>query len=200
MKEIMIVRHARSLFNVGDTKHLDAGLTDYGHKQAIMAGEFLKEEFGTDHWDIIITSPFDRCLKTSKGLGDNLECKISVDARLGEKTIDYHDLKSLVVPKRDDIFPEVDWSNYKDTDFAHERMDAYLGRLQSIWNFVSESDHEHVILVTHGSPAASFIDMHVNNNYNSIPLWDHSVNNCSMTWIKGKNMIWRTRELFWERG
>ena len=188
MKELMIIRHARSLYNIEATKDLDAGLTDYGHQQATMAGKFLNEFEG--NWNII-TSPFLRCLQTSGHIADATQCGVLVDSTLGEMTVDYHDLVSLKVDKRV-VFP-YNWFNYDPVDFAHERMDDYLQRLESFWRDVPNRS----IIVTHGSPVLSFIHMH-KGNFDSVPLWDHSVGNCSMTWIKGNRMIWRARELFWE--
>jgi broad specificity phosphatase PhoE len=190
MKEIMIIRHARSLYNVEATKDLDAGLTDYGHQQATMVGKFLKEDFGD--WNIM-TSPFLRCLETSQHIIDALQCKCIVDGRLGEMTVDYHELDSLHVVERKEKFPDISFSKFNHNDFAHERMDEYSDRLEEMWHDVPEK----TILVTHGSPVLSFIRMH-EGNFGSVPLWNHSVGNCSMTWIRGNRMIWRTRDLYWE--
>lgn len=191
MKEIMIIRHARSLYNVEATKDLDAGLTDYGHQQATMVGKFLKNEFG-EYWSIM-TSPFLRCLQTSQHIIDELNCGCVVDGRLGEMTVDYHELDSLCVVEKKEKFPQMDFSQFNHNDFAHERMDEYIQRLEAVWHWVPDR----TILVTHGSPVLSFIRMH-EGNFGSVPLWNHSVGNCSMTWIRGDRMIWRTRDLFWE--
>lgn len=190
MKEIMIIRHARSLYNVEATKDLDAGLTDYGHQQATMVGKFLKEDFGD--WSIM-TSPFLRCLETSQHIIDELGCGAVVEGRLGEMTVDYHELDSLHVVERKEKFPDINFSQFNHNDFAHERMDEYADRLEKVWHEVPDK----TILVTHGSPVLSFIRMH-EGKFGSVPLWNHSVGNCSMTWIRGNRMIWRTRDLYWE--
>jgi broad specificity phosphatase PhoE len=196
-KEIMIIRHGRSLYNVEATKDLDAGLTDFGHQQAEMVGKFLKDDFAD--WNII-TSPFLRCLETAQHIADELShfgtggmCKCVVDGRLGEMTVDYHKIESLRVVDRKEKFPHMDFSKFKMMDFAHERMDKYLQRLEEMWHDIPNR----TILVTHGSPVLSFIRMH-EGIFGSVPLWNHSVGNCSMTWMKGKRLVWRTRDLYWE--
>tara|TARA_Y100000034_G_scaffold80510_1_gene96615 strand:- start:8249 stop:8848 length:600 start_codon:yes stop_codon:yes gene_type:complete len=189
----MIIRHARSLYNIDETVGLDEGLTPYGHDQADMAGHFLRDEFGDDYWNIA-TSPFLRCLQTSQHIKNYLDCECVVDGRLGEMTIDYHKLESLDVSERREVFSKMDWDNYNFHDFAHETMSDYLVRLESAW----EDTPNRSIIVTHGSPVLSFIRMH-EGTFNSVPLWDFSIGNCSMTWIRGKRIVWRTRELFWEK-
>lgn len=195
MKELMIIRHARSLYNVEDTDDLDAGLTNFGHQQARMAGQFLREELGFNYWNVI-TSPFLRCLETAQHIAEGIESQVNpkVDGRLGEMTVDYHNIDSLYVGNRKEKgFSSYDWSDYNPADFAHERMDAYIQRLEEFWEDVPNRS----IVITHGSPVLSFIRMH-EGKFGSVPLWNHSVGNCSMTWIRGSRMIWRTRELYWE--
>lgn len=192
MKELMIIRHARSLYNVEVTDDLDAGLTDFGHQQAEMVGEFLREELSIPYWHIF-TSPFLRCLETAQHIKDKLTgCAVTVDGRLGEMTVDYHELDSLSVENRGEAFP-YNWSNYDPVDFAHERMEDYVQRLEAFYDSVPNRS----IIITHGSPVLSFIRMH-EGKFNSVPLWNHSIGNCSMTWIRGNRMIWRTRDLYWE--
>lgn len=192
MRELIIIRHARSLYNVCDTDDLDAGLTEHGHQQAKMVGKFLKDEFGSSYWNII-TSPFLRCLETAQHIKEEMPCECTVDGRLGEMTVDYHELESLYVHRQDSKFAEMDWKGYKFNDFAHELMDEYIQRLEGVW----EDAPNRSIIVTHGSPALSFIRMH-GGIFGSVPLWDCSVGNCSMTWIRGHRIVWQTRELFWE--
>lgn len=193
MRELMIIRHARSLYNVEDSKNLDDGLTDYGHQQANMVGEFLRNEFKEGYWNIV-TSPFLRCLLTASHIQDHLHCNVTVDGRLGEMTVDYHTLDSLHVAERKEKFPDADFSGFDHKDFAHERCEHYVQRLNDVYHDVPNRS----ILVTHGSPVLSFIRMHEHGEYSSVPIWNHSVDNCSMTWIRGERMIWRSRNLYWE--
>ena len=53
------------------------------------------------------------------------------------------------------------------------------------------------VVVTHGLPA--FTLMHVaKGNVESVPIWDHSIDNCSITYLKGGRVIWHGRNLYHE--
>ena len=67
--ELILIRHARSKYNVRQSNDLDSPITEFGHKQAKTVASFIKKHMGVDpeHFTFY-TSPFLRCLQTMQYL------------------------------------------------------------------------------------------------------------------------------------
>ncbi len=210
MKELLIIRHARSLQNVGETLHLDEGLTHFGKLQANKVGDFIGKdlvEFKEDKFDVanavMYISPFLRTLQTAVQIKQRLP-KLSafIAPELGEY-VNHFQQEEIYVPVRDKVFPEFDWSGYKGQNYNCIDREWDTGcddknHLQRIADFHSRlPEDKPVIIVSHGLPILSLFHFHCGSKTH-VPVWDYSISNASITWVKGDKVIWRARDLYFE--
>lgn len=194
---LILIRHGRSLYNVRETNCLDSDLTDFGITQARIVGKFLKKKIPFLDNYVFHISPFKRCLSTAHYIIDeigNLNSKFIVDPSISEYlSSDYYD-KSVIVPNRKNEFPLFDWGNYSE-NYTHlpESGEEFVNRMKN--SYLNLSDNS--IVIAHGLSIIG-LGLEAQESLSSMPLWDHSINNCSLTWFKEGEKKWWGRNLFHE--
>ena len=86
--ELYVVRHGQSVNNAGGSER-DPRLSDLGHTQARLAGEYLPDgRLETDgpprNIDLAVCSPLRRAIQTAKGIAETHRCPIIVHPTLHE--------------------------------------------------------------------------------------------------------------------
>lgn len=199
MSNLFIIRHARSKFNVKQTLDLDSNLTAAGFQQSYMLAKFLKKMSEKISISKIITSPFLRCLQTTQPIAESLGLKAIVDNDLHEYTLHEHlsqGLQGTEIPCRADEFKYQYLNEEKTFVFHAETNEDFHQRMLRVLSKIEDG----VILVSHGLPILTMLHI-LKGNIGSIPLWDHSVHNASISWIKfhsnGMRQInWWGREIY----
>lgn len=202
MAEMIIVRHARSLYNNRKTSDLDSPVTPYGLKQSQKVGRFLARQFPRLHdsfW--FYTSPFLRCLQTAKGVSAGVAEATGRDVFFNVRTHlrEYinHGGRQVTVPLRRVEFPEVGWGDFPSSatseTYNDETNEQFIDRIYKFVDFAKRS----CVVVTHGLPAMLLTEAMV-NRANHVPVWDYSIDNASVTYIKNGRAVWRGRNLHHE--
>lgn len=190
MKELIIIRHARSEHNSGATTSLDSPITKWGEHQAQVLGQFLSANFNLDNFKFY-TSPFLRCLQTANcfPFGEfNVSCNL--------REYINHDGDSVVIPPRHDKFfqGEFNWDGFcEEKTYQKETNEQLIDRLYEFYYQLPEK----ALVVTHGLPALVLGHIATNTNH-VVPVWDYSLDNCSITRILNGRYIWRGRNLHYE--
>lgn len=161
---VYAVRHAESLANAQQSTHPDAGLSPLGRDQA----DRLRERFRNIPLSAIYSSPFERCLQTAAPIARAAGLPIQLRAELCE----FHNLPpgvaaSFSLRSADDIARA-----HADVDFAFRAesvqwppMDepfagvvARTARFARELKQVADDPPQSVLVISHGSPIARFID------------------------------------------
>lgn len=203
-KELIIIRHARSKYNVGATQLADDGITDWGKKQAFNVGQHLRNEQMCYCGFEFFTSPFLRCLETASflqlgpfrvlpGLREYLNHHHK-EATVVNRSAEYqqYDLQSH---RRDGTF---DWRLFKpDGETYHaETNEEFIRRMVDTYHALPERS----LVVTHGLPAFTLLHIATTPCVRHIPVWDYSIDNASITWIRKGQVIWHGKNLHHEIG
>lgn len=193
-KELIIVRHARSKYNMGETTDLDAGITEFGKQQSSNVGKFLRDKVDLDGY-AGFTSPFLRCLETTVWMVSQLHDIKQKDFKVMSELREYlnHSGDSVAVPNRQSDCPTINWLFYPNEGEAYksEHNEEFLRRMHCVYQMLPEKS----IVITHGLPALLLIDIATKNSH-SVPVWDHSIDNCSVTMILNGRTVWYGRNLF----
>jgi len=193
MKSLIILRHARSQFNVGLTENMDSPITDHGVEQSNVLGRYFKgggcgRDLAEYKWYV---SPYLRCLMTLDNIlkSSGIEPRLApvVEPLLAEYL--FHDAPSVPVPYRESEFPQFNWAWYTEQTFDPESNEKYLGRIQKFYDQLDE----YSVIVTHGLTVMALA--YEAQGIHQIPMWDYSINNCSITWIKRGRKRWWGRNL-----
>lgn len=191
--ELIIIRHARSKYNLRDSDDLDDGISEFGEKQAKNVGDFVHSSLDlTEHK--FYTSPFLRCLQTADFIASPSEISPIVMPQLREYL--NHSGRGVHVPNRKEIFSKMNWNVYPDIGetYAEEFNETFLHRMHEAYMLLPEKS----VVVTHGLPALALLHVATETRTNSVPVWDHSIDNCSITIIRRGRVIWRGRNLYHE--
>jgi len=193
-EELVIIRHARSKHNIRESEDMDDAITEHGKAQARNVGRYLYEEIDLTGFKFF-TSPFLRCLQTASIIQNWTRPfgQFQVMHELREYL--NHTGRECFVRSRKNEFTELDWSLYADegTTYYDEFNEVFLHRIHDCFHKLPERS----VVVTHGLPA--FVLLHVaRGNVDSVPIWDHSIDNCSITWIKRGRVVWHGRNLYHE--
>ena len=190
-EELIVIRHARSQHNVRDEEGLDAGITDWGKRQAGNVACFLKDQMNLDGFQFI-TSPFLRCLDSS--LPIQVENPVS-QFQVWPEFREYlnHSGKECFVKNRKE-YP-FDWSRFPDdgTTYEEEYNEIFLNRIHDGFSLLPEKS----LVVTHGLPAITLVAIAKGQLH--MPVWDYSISNASITYIKRGRVVWHGRSLYHER-
>ena len=83
MTKLLIIRHGQSVSNIQGvfTGHLDLELTDLGHQQAALTGEFILENYKVD---AVYASDLCRAADTGRAVAEPLGLPLLTDRRLRE--------------------------------------------------------------------------------------------------------------------
>jgi broad specificity phosphatase PhoE len=211
MKEIFIIRHARTTHNLGEDPSLDSPITTFGWNQAKLLGKFFRKQRLIDDSFSLFVSPFLRTVQTAdfmwKEMGESQDedalenlCreKFTVQPLAHEYLGHYHfkdGKKEFHVPNRDG-FRSCNWSGFPKLgmNFAHETNEEFMHRIRRLYQSLPERS----VVVTHGLPAFALMHVASDPSYNHMPVWDWCIDNASVTWVKDGRIIWRGLNLFWE--
>lgn len=192
-ENLVIIRHARSQYNVRLSEDMNCGITEWGEKQARTVGLFMKNHMQiAGHGFSFYTSPFLRCLQTSQIIASHLDCEF----RVQEEWREYinHNRKDILVPK----YPldSILWDSYPEdgVTFSDEFNEEFMERIYCGYQSLSQRS----VVVTHGLPALTLLKIASGSSTLNMPLWDHSIENCSITKIVKGRVIWHGRCLFTE--
>ncbi len=203
-EQLIIVRHARSTNNLRETEDADAALTEYGCRQAINVGKFCKKHLNLTDFSFY-TSPFLRALATAAGMQKEMgtlqfgyvrhKVKFVVEPGLREYINHCH--KEVMIRVHRDRFPEFDWTSLRDAESLHykeEFNEELLNRIVGLYRSLPDKS----VVVTHGLPAFTLLKVASVPGWNSVPIWDHSLDNASITLIVNGRIIWHGRNLYHE--
>lgn len=228
--KLVIIRHGRSRYNIGETKDLDSSLTDWGIQQSRCAGwllyeKILKEDFieysnsfenkyyskessGWEDWTFH-TSPFFRCLETAslvresilslhKGFSINPSVYWYVEPLLREYMNHDHADEIEISSSRSTLYKDnFVWSSMKFPCVFHKEVnEVFLERMIKFYKNLKGGNH---VVVTHGLPA--FLLSKIATSYvHHVPIFDYSIDNGSVTYIKDGRTIYHGRNAYCELG
>lgn len=129
----------------------DPGLNDLGHKQAHATAQYLKQFPITE----VVASPLLRTQETARCIADALQLSVETDARLRER-LNWGDDPAQ---SRED-FIDLWRQTSKDREFSPHigNSSRSAGRnFEEIVSELSQNEHQHIALVTHGGVIADFL-------------------------------------------
>lgn len=160
-KEFYLIRHGQSMGNIGMASSDDPDLSPLGHAQAKQCGIFMQDYCDED--TLIISSPFERCLRTSEAIAELNDLKIRMEPALHEFFASdwfvMNKVKLLSLPEKASRHPLVvgfysdeRWwpSENETTEDVEIRMAMFRNRLLS-----RDFDAEKIICVGHWASIAS---------------------------------------------
>lgn len=182
-KELIIVRHAESMWNAHLSESLDSSLTIKGVSQAQAVAKYIGRNI--DCRGLVgFTSPFDRCLLTSMPIRRHSGVKFFVREEISEIANEFPECGVQVSCKKD-TYLDIEWNNYSDTTFFKEPPSNFIGRLNSFFQSLPSRS----LIVTHGSVVQTLIEIALGVKVQSIPAWDNSIKNASVTHIKDGTVV-----------
>lgn len=181
MRELVVIRHGQSQYNVHLTTNLDSELTEEGVRQVRAAGKFLCEQFPHIQHFVGKTSPYLRCLMTARIIKEETGLDFWVDSGAREVMMTY---ESCHVPSRRDEFPEFIWSKYPSVGitFENETEEEFTDRIMVYENILRND--EKVLVVSHGTPSTALAEISV-GQYERAPISNGTyVDNASVTYVR----------------
>ncbi len=152
MKKLYLIRHGESQENID--KIYTAGkapLTEKGKKQA----EELAKRFEHINIDIVYTSPYKRAKQTAQIVAKHNNVKLEV-LKFAYEYSHYDKKKFVGLKKTDPILKEhnnlikEDWLNGRlSKRRGGESIADVLERIEKVIEFVENSEHENILLVSH---------------------------------------------------
>lgn len=136
MKRLYIVRHCSA---AGQSP--DAPLTSAGREQAQHLSDFMKGK----EIDSIISSSYDRAIKSIEPLAERLNLQVHVDPRLAERVLSSESLEDWL-----DCLQQT----FTDFDLAYnggETSRQAMNRAIAVVDAVLSGDQDSVVVVTHGN-------------------------------------------------
>lgn len=206
-EELVIIRHARSETNVRMSEDLNCPITKFGEGQAYRVGQFMAKHMRLSEFTFF-TSPFLRCLQTSwkiwEGMSQHgLWRMFNVERRLREYI--NHCGREVTIPLLYDFHESCKWDSYHTGQarfekapatekFNDEHNEEFLNRMHDLYRSLPQKS----VVVTHGLPARLLLHIAANPHTNSIPIWDHSIDNCSISYVVNGRVVWHGRSLYHE--
>lgn len=206
-ESVIIVRHGRSQHNVGQSKELDSPLTDFGIQQAKVVGRYFgRGSMGNLSDYVFHVSPFLRCLMTAKYIreeaGDMFkDTTFFIDKNVAEYLVTGN--PDVHIINRQEEFPEFNWRYHLASLQKETGSDTYVHKGELPEKFLRRMQLAHdglankAIVVSHGISCLTLANELV-NPLQYIPIWDHSINNCSITWVENGRKKWHGRNLHHE--
>lgn len=198
-EDLMIIRHARSLHNIKATTDLDSGISDWGEVQSTNVGNFLCEELDLEDF-FWYTSPFLRCLQTARHIWQAfVDAKGSYTPyfRVLPSAREYlnHAGREVFVPNRRSEFTMFDWDGIPTTGEKYEAEfnEVFLHRMHECYGNLRQKS----VVVTHGMPCLTLFHI-ATENIRHVPMWDYSMDNASITWVKHGRSVWHGKNLYHE--
>jgi broad specificity phosphatase PhoE len=191
--ELIIIRHARSQHNAGISENLDSEITRFGGFQAEALANFMSK-LGLEDCEFQ-TSPFLRCLQTSTVIAKALNVKFHINKIWHEYM--NHSKGPVTIPNRSKEFTTYfDWTNFEEDSVVvnDEFNEEFIKRIHFGYMTLPPKS----VVVTHGLPAFMLLKV-ATGNFQSVPIWDYSLDNCSITRITKGRVIWHGRNIPAER-
>jgi len=182
MKELILIRHGESQYNAYLTDHLDSELTPKGIEQARITGKFLKEQFGDIHNFVGITSPYLRCLQTSRIIREETGLEFTVNPGPREIMMKY---QAAEVKNQQEKFPEFIWNHNNDLFFSQESDTQFIARIKA---FHDSLNHEKLVVISHGTPVNTIYEFALGLKANADTV--NFVKNCSVSYVRNGEGIW----------
>lgn len=198
--EVILVRHAESLFNAHKPKitHMDTWLTDLGVEQAEDCAFFLQNQFGNmSDWQGFV-SPYLRTLQTARIIHEETRVPFEIDWKLREfgskefsgfAEMPFHvrnrsDDPDLGVFFSEDVDPDKDgWLHFEET------KEDLLARCVQFVDSLPEGKN---FIVSHGATILALHSVLMGNRL-TVPEWDRSILNTTITWHKDGQCKWFAR-------
>ncbi|PLT28245.1 histidine phosphatase family protein [Peribacillus deserti] len=135
-KKIYLVRHAKA-----EGQPFESPLTELGRVQ----GEKLVQFFDSIPIDRVISSPFTRAIETIDPLARERGLKVEIDDRLSERV-----LSSAMADNWQELL-RASFLDMESTLEGGESNISGLKRVQSLLEEITASDHQTIVLVSHGN-------------------------------------------------
>ncbi len=152
MVKILVVRHGFSQSNLDGTftGHLDAPLTDLGHKQGQLVSDYIYNNYKID---AIYSSDLSRAVSTIKPLADKLNMQIKTTKNLREIYGGVWEGKTISKIKELYANDYKKWQDYDEDMRATEgeSMSEVMQRAKNtLLNIANENQNKTVVVATHG--------------------------------------------------
>jgi broad specificity phosphatase PhoE len=177
--ELILVRHAESLFNTRESKHLDAQLSKRGVRQCQEVANYLSKKLENE-WHGFV-SPYFRTLATANAIRKETGIEFDIDWRIREFSngAGYTRNTHFDVEFRPELFPEI----FRDMENPNwvatfETGEDLIDRLLDFWCELKEKDGKY-IMVSHAMPIYTMYNLI--NGTHTIPKWDKKILNTSVT-------------------
>jgi len=162
LKDIFLIRHGQSTFNAHyelhgtDPMHVDARLTELGHRQVTQAREAL----AGITFDVVISSPLTRAIETALGIFGDADVPFEITCRHRERLESSCDVgRSPSHLARD--FPKLafdhlqdPWWHVGETDergFATEPLDVFEQRVANFAEWLMARPERTIAVIGHGT-------------------------------------------------
>lgn len=182
MNELILVRHGESQYNAFLTDHLDSDLTPEGIEQARKTAKFLKEHFGHLQSFVGITSPYRRCLHTSKIIREETGLEFRVHTGPREIMLKYVEAE---VKNHQEHFPDFLWNHNHDLVFKMETVQEYINRMIAFHKDIRE---DKVFIVSHGTPVNTIFELTTGQEAKADTV--NYVKNCAISYARNGEGIW----------
>jgi broad specificity phosphatase PhoE len=184
MLELIAIRHGQSLYNIGETVHLDSSLTQLGMRQVAETAKHLAKHYDLDGF-IGRTSPYLRCLETSRIIAEETGLKFVVEEAAREVMVTYAECD---VPGRQALFPEFTWPTCRGWSFFRETEKEFNTRIEAYFN--SLKNIPKVLVVSHGTPTTTLAYLAAGKYEGVIPIKKGEfVANSSVSYVRDGELV-----------
>lgn len=188
-KEIILIRHAESMWNANLTEDLDSTLTLKGVSQAQKLASFIRRT--VDCRGLVgFVSPFERCLLTSLPIRRQTGVRFFVSPEIRELPFNFPE-SGVEIPCRKGCYLDIEWGNYLASIFHKEPPEVFLSRLRLFLDALPNRS----MIITHGSVVQTMIEMALGVKVTQVPAWDNSIGNASITHIKNGTVFLLAKNL-----
>ena len=200
----ILMRHARSKHNVQETTDLDSEITSFGRKQCMVVGNFARtsDEINLDGYTFVV-SPFYRTLLTLDLFLKAAEIEnpeVIVNPIVGENlNTGVKENENVRVIDRSKTFKDWNWDLYHEAcdDGSYRQKPETHEQLLERMKDACGSFKGKTFVVSHAYPVIVMSSV-LEGNHDDVPVWDYSINNCSLTWIENGKRKWYGRNLHHE--
>jgi broad specificity phosphatase PhoE len=197
MRELILVRHGQSLYNVGLSKDLDSDLTPEGRRQVRETGRFLAQHLGHIRGFIGRASPYLRCLQTARILAEETGVEFWIEDGPREIMTCYGE---CYIPRRHVEFPEFVWDKYRrnaESAYKQETVEEFNRRTKDYHDHLQS--FEKVLVVSHGTTTTTLHKMSL-NLYDGVPgvIKGSYVDNSSLSYTRGGSPVWFNKVVYGE--
>ncbi len=201
--QLVLIRHAESFNNIGETEDLDSSLSNNGFNQMQITAKWLKNTFSQENpfEDFIgYTSPLLRCLQTARSISHNLSIipfRVDYDLREFSVTKENPNSPALKIKNRKEIYDFKWLHNFHKLEEAHFDQENLVDFIPRVKQFHSKLNKDgKYLIVSHGSVCRCLHALETNNlkdmmdGYSNFDFKENtSIKNCGITFIKDNEEI-----------